>query len=62
MAEYASDMTGMLLSAPTGCTFAGPRLELLALANFGARRLMTMPASAPGVATNRAFRPRPEGL
>jgi hypothetical protein len=39
----------MLLAAPTGCTFAGPRLDLLVVANYGARQLVALPAAEPGL-------------
>jgi gluconolactonase len=49
VSHYASDPAGMLLAAPTGCTFAGPRLDLLVVANYGARQLVALPAAEPGL-------------
>ncbi|MDQ6779059.1 MAG: SMP-30/gluconolactonase/LRE family protein [Actinomycetota bacterium] len=44
----AEDPSGMTLMAPTGCTFAGPRLETLVCTNFGGHELLRLPADVPG--------------
>lgn len=59
ISELASDPSGMALCAPTGCAFAGPRLETLVVANYGARQLVAIPTTAGGRPVPRPARLTP---
>jgi gluconolactonase len=42
LTERLRDPSGMTLAAPTGCTYAGPDLDLLVVSNYGGRQLLAL--------------------
>jgi len=62
VSELFGDASAMALAAPTGCAFAGPKMDVLVATNYGARNLVAVSTGTIGRGVHRPDRAKLAGL